>query len=240
MCFSINRFLRNSSELKQIKNISLLRQQIDAREAQEAAERFAAHRIATMHALSPSAMAAGAAAAAAATVVNGLPTLRSPTDEGSLDDPNGDDTPPPPLLITSSDEPTDLTLDATRRARLRDQMDERGEDEVRRSRGRSRSPPSLPTKTEAEDADDVDDVEGYNRDNSGHNLLRNHHLLGHHNHLNSHHHLLHHHLQQPQRPPGGGGGVDGVGNGGGFAEAFDFRRMVPPQSPPPSMVKSEK
>ena len=107
------RFLRNPTELKSIKNISLLRQQM---EAQAAAQKLAAQHAANaaLRSLTPAAAAAQAAGpgeAAAADLEDGVAAVQP-------------ESPPGGVLSSSSDEPTDLTMDAEEKAiRNRDRME---------------------------------------------------------------------------------------------------------------------
>ena len=111
--FLFVRFLRNPTELKSIKNISLLRQQM---EAQAAAQKLAAQHAANaaLRSLTPAAAAAQAAGpgdAAAADLEDGVAAVQP-------------ESPPGGVLSSSSDEPTDLTMDAEEKAiRNRDRME---------------------------------------------------------------------------------------------------------------------
>ena len=111
--FLFVRFLRNPTELKSIKNISLLRQQM---EAQAAAQKLAAQHAANaaLRSLTPaaaSAQAAGPGEAAAADLEDGVAAVQP-------------ESPPGGVLSSSSDEPTDLTMDAEEKAiRNRDRME---------------------------------------------------------------------------------------------------------------------
>ena len=130
--------MRNPSELKSIKNISLLRQQM---EAQAAAHKLAAQHIATLRGLSPqggatlsSLAAAGAAlvsqqdtntgisaqAAAAATALHDSSEVEQDEDASS---PTSNAEMAGHHQASNSDEPTDLTLDADEKARLRERLE---------------------------------------------------------------------------------------------------------------------
>ena len=109
------RFLRNPTELKSIKNISLLRQQM---EAQAAAQKLAAQHAANaaLRSLTPAA-APGAASAAEraepADLEEGVAAVQPESPPGCSG-----------VLSSSSDEPTDLTMDAEEKAiRNRDRME---------------------------------------------------------------------------------------------------------------------
>ena len=131
MMLSVSRFLRNPSELKSIKNISLLRQQM---EAQAAAHKLAAQHIATLRGLSPQGGASlTSLAAAGAALVNqqdsGIST-QTPIADSSEIERDEDETSPTPNAdmaghhqSSNSDEPTDLTLDADEKARLRERLE---------------------------------------------------------------------------------------------------------------------
>jgi len=136
-CFSINffrmseltsspspfcRFLRNPTELKSIKNISLLRQQMEAQAA--------ASKIAAQQQQQQQAAAAAAAAVAAVTAA----------------------TPPPPFSAGPADEPTDLTITAEEKDALRRRERERYLNEakgVATSNGQQRS--SSPSSEERDE-----------------------------------------------------------------------------------------
>ena len=112
-CPSHRRFLRNPTELKSIKNISLLRQQM---EAQAAAQKLAAQHAANaaLRSLTPAAAPGGApssAAAEPADLEDGVAAVQP-------------ESPPGGVLSSSSDEPTDLTMDAEEKAlRNRDRIE---------------------------------------------------------------------------------------------------------------------
>ena len=132
-----HRFLRNPSELKSIKNISLLRQQM---EAQAAAHKLAAQHIATLRGLSPQGSATlSSLAAAGAALVNSQQEQSSAQAAAAAAGANRQDSsdigqeeeasPSPNREIAEhhqsshSDEPTDLTLDADEKARLRERLE---------------------------------------------------------------------------------------------------------------------
>ena len=121
--------MRNPSELKSIKNISLLRQQM---EAQAAAHKLAAQHIATLRGLSPQggATLSSLAAAGAALVSqqdSGI-SAQTPIADSSEVERDEDEPSPTPNAdmahqASNSDEPTDLTLDADEKARLRERLE---------------------------------------------------------------------------------------------------------------------
>ena len=118
-CPSHRRFLRNPTELKSIKNISLLRQQM---EAQAAAQKLAAQHAANaaLRSLTP---------AAAALPSSAAPTAADPADLEDGVAAVQPESPPPGSggvlsSTSSSDEPTDLTMDAEEKAlRNRDRIE---------------------------------------------------------------------------------------------------------------------
>jgi len=130
-------FLRNPSELKSIKNISLLRQQM---EAQAAAHKLAAQHIATLRGLSPQGGATLSSLAAAGAVLvsqqDSSAGISAQASTAGLHDSSEieqeEEERPSPTQNTelaghhqtsNSDEPTDLTLDADEKARLRERIE---------------------------------------------------------------------------------------------------------------------
>merc|ERR1719328_521395 len=125
-------FLRNPSELKSIKNISLLRQQM---EAQAAAHKLAAQHIATLRGLSPqggAALQSSLAEAGAALVSqpdSGISAQTPIADSSEIERDEDESSPTPNADIvghhqtSNSDEPTDLTMDSDEKARLRERLE---------------------------------------------------------------------------------------------------------------------
>ena len=108
LIFLLTRFLRNPSELKSIKNISLLRQQM---EAQAAAQKLAAQRIAN---LSQVESTQGPPPEFTQTPGPPTPVAQATKREASS---------PIPHPSSSDDLPTDLSMDADEKTRLRERLE---------------------------------------------------------------------------------------------------------------------
>jgi len=121
-------FLRNPSELKSIKNISLLRQQM---EAQAAAQQLVAQQAAALHS-SP-----GVTATSPPTAVATAPSIKTETDNGANNSMAMDDESVHgggPVSPPHSDEPTDLTTSGSRGGREEREREERERERQERER----------------------------------------------------------------------------------------------------------